>query len=1053
MTADAPTGTPDDPAVAHAVMVAVLGPVGVIRDGTLARPASAITRGLLGTLATAGPDGTAVTRLRDRVWGARGRDLSESTTGVAVHRLRRWLREAAGDAVTVAHVHDRYVLRLPGATTDVVAFRELTGRAATAELPERIAALGDALALWRGRPLEDLDPAVADQATVAQLDRELVAAAVGFARAAVAAGDPERAVPVVGPLTERYPMDEPLLGAWIETLAGCGRQAEALDAYERLRRRLDEQLGVTPGQEVRDIHLRVLRQETTPRAHITAPERRPDQVPAPVADFTGRAGHVATLTGVLRGDGHDGGVVAVAGMGGVGKSALARHVAQMVREDFPDGRLYADLQGSEPDPAAAAEILGRFLRALGVGGSSIPDGPGERAALYRTVLADRRILVVLDNAADEDQVTPLLPGAGPAGAAGTGCRVIVTSRARLTALPGARQAELDVLDDGPARELLAGIVGARRLSAEPRAGEDLLRLCGGLPLALRIAGAKLAARPHWRVADLTTRLRDRHRLDELAHHGLSVRATLDVSYDGLPGPARRLYGLLGQLDAPDIPAWVPAVLLAPDAPRDGAPPIPPQSARSAPAPAPDRPDLDVSAAGDAIEQLIDARLVEAVRPGVDDVRYVFHDLVREHARERGIAEIPGEERDRAVLRALGGWLALADTVIHAVNRGGDALPAGGAARFAVDRESTAHASARPARWLERETQALAAAVAQAARLDGALCWELAVRTSILVQPAHYVDAWRKVLDTALPITRGSGDPRGEAAVLHRIAELACARRDHASALEPVEQALRLFTSVDDRHGAGLVLRQRAVIHRMAGRYARALADADLSYERLRPAGEEPGDPAGAAHALMVAGQVRADRGEQETALEVFGRARDMAHDAHDASVELQSVYGVGQALLALGQADQARDLFDYVGHAATAAGSRLGGMYANHGLGCAYAALGQSGDAERALTAALGLAQERHDRLTHLRVLHDLAGLHRFTGDMGRALREARQALALAESVAVPLWTARCRLLLADLADLADDEDAGPMRRRATADLESLGVRVASGDVSDVRDM
>ena len=1050
MTVDAPTGTPEDPAAAYAVMIAVLGPVGVMRDGALARPASAITRGLLGMLALAGPAGTAVTTLRERVWGARGRDLSESAAGVAVHRLRRWLRDAAGDTVSVVHVHGRYALGLSGSVTDVSAFRELTARASTAELPERIAALGSALALWRGRPLEDLDPGVPDQATVAQLDRERVAAAVGYARAVLAAGDPERAVPVIGPLTERYPMDEPLLGAWIETLAGCGRQADALAAYDGLRRRLDEHLGVTPGQEVRDVHLRVLRQETAPRAHVTAPERRPDEVPAPVADFTGRAAQVEALTGVLRGDGRDGPVVAaIAGMGGAGKSALARHVAHQMREDFPDGRLYADLRGSEPDPAAAEEILGRFLRALGVGGSSVPDGPGERAALYRTVLADRRILVVLDNAADEGQVAPLLPGAGSAGtAAGTGCRVIVTSRARLTALPGARQVELDVLDDGPARDLLAGIAGAGRLSAEPRAAEDLLRLCGGLPLALRIAGAKLAARPHWRLADLTTRLRDRRRLDELAHHGLSVRATLDVSCDGLPGAARRLYGLLGQLDVPDVPAWVPAVLLAPDAPRAAGPgPIPPQSTGPSTAPVPAGVDLDRSTAEDAIEQLVDARLVEAVRPGGDDVRYTFHDLVREHAREHGVAEIPAGERDRAVLRALRGWLALTDTVIHAVNRGGDALPAGGAARFAVDRESGAHAAVRPARWVEREAQALAAATVRAARLDGALCGELAVRASILLQPAHYMDAWRKVLDTALPVTRGAGDPRGEAAVLHRVAELACARREHATALAPVEQALRLFTSVDDRHGVGLVLRQRAVIHRMAGRYGPALADAGRSHELLRPAGDEPGDAAGAAHALMVAGQVHADRGEPETALEVFGRARDMAHDAHDASVELRSVYGVGQALLALGQADQARDLFDYVGHAATAAGSRLGGMYANHGLGCAYTALGQADDAERALTAALGLAQERRDRLTHLRVLYDLAGLHRSSGGMARALREARQALTLAESIAVPLWTARCLLLVADL---DDGEQSGPMRRRAMADLEYLGVRCASGDVSDV---
>ncbi|HEY3687739.1 MAG TPA: BTAD domain-containing putative transcriptional regulator [Streptosporangiaceae bacterium] len=998
--------------------IAVLGTVGVERRGSMVRPTSGITRGLLGVLAVAAPSGVAVATLRERVWGPRGGDLSESAVGVAVHRLRRWLRETAGDAVTVEHVHDRYVLRTPHAVTDVAAFRALTASASAADLPDRISALERGLGLWRGRPLEDLEPDVVDHGTIAQLVRERVTAAVEYARAVGAAGDPDRAVPVLAPLTEQYPMDEPLLGAWIETLASCGRQAEALDAYDRLRRRLDDQLGVTPGAELRDIHMRVLRQETAPRAHIPSPERRPRQVPTGVADFTGRDDHVATVLGLLSGDTSGGavGVSTVAGMGGVGKSALVRHIAHRVRDDFPDGQLFADLQGAESAPAEPAEILGRFLRALGVGGSSIPDGPAERAALYRTVLSERRMLIVLDNAADEDQVLPLLPG-GTAGTRddgpGAGCRVIVTSRARLTALPGARIVELDVLDAGQARELLVRILGARRVTAEPGAAADLVRLCGGLPLALRIAGARLAAKPHWRITDLAARLRDRQRLDELAHHGLSVRATLDVSYDGLDAPAQRLYGLLGQLEAPDLPAWAPAALL-------GAPQI---------------------HADDVVESLVDARLVEAVRPADDEVRYVFHDLVREHARERGLTDVPPEERDAAVRRALGGWLSLADTVIHAVNRGGDALPAAGAVRYALDADTTARAAARPGHWLDHETIALTACVTQAASRDDVLCWELAVRSSMLFQPVHYVDAWRKVVDTALPVVRAAGNRQGEAAVLHRIVELACARRDYGTALAPVEEALRLFESVADGHGVGLALRQRAVIHRMAGRYPRALDDAKRSYDLLRTAG----DAAGAAHALLVGGQVRAERGEAEAALDVFERARDIAHGAHDASVELQSVYGIGQAMLALGQADQARGLFDYVGHAATAAGSRLGGMYANHGLGCAYAALGQPDDAERALTAALGLAQERRDRLTHLRVLYALAALHHSVDDTTRARREAQQALRLAESLAVPLWTARCRLQLSELDD--DPEAASALRHQAEAGLAELGVRPAPTDV------
>lgn len=981
--------------VTEGVRVALLGPVGVARGERLAQPTSAIVRTLLAALAVAGPPGVPVGTLRERIWGARGEELSESAVGVAVHRLRRWLRDAVGEAVTVANVRDRYVLQ--GADTDVTAFRELVKRAAGAEPAARTETLERALALWRGHALEDVTAEAVDPGLVAQLERERIAAATGLARAALAAGDPDRALPVLSPLTGRYPMDEPLLGAWIETLAACGRQAEALEAYERLRRRLDRQLGIAPGAELRELHLRVLRQET-PRVKVRPQERRPRQVPAGPGDFTGREERVAAVLAVLgRGESP-----VVAGMGGVGKSALARHVAHRVREEFPDGQLYADLQGAEPAPADPAEALGRFLRALGVGGSAVPDGLAERAALYRTVLADRRMLVVLDNAADEAQVAPLLPG-------GAGCRVIVTSRARLTALPGARLIELDVLDARPARDLLTRIVGAPRVDAEPEAADELVRLCGGLPLALRIAGARLAAKPHWRLADLTARLRDRRRLDELAHHGLSVRTTLDVSYESLDATARRLYGLLGLLDAPDVPAWVPSALL----------------------------DADGE---DAVEALVDARLVEAVRPAEGEVRYLFHDLVREHARERGTAEIPEAERTAAVRRALGGWLALCDTVIHAVNRGGDALWPGGTSRYTPDPAATASAAAATAYWLERETEALTAAVGQAARLDDGLCWELAVRSSILFQPAHYIDAWRKVVDGALPAVRAAGNGPGTAAVLHRIAELGCARRDYRSAQGPVEEALALFEAAGDDHGVGLSLRQRAVIHRMAGRYDRALVDAGRSYALLH----ELGDAAGAAHALLVTGQVRAERGEPEAAMEVFGRARDMAHGAHDASVELQSVYGIGQALLALGQAEPARELFAYVGNASVAAGSRMGDMYAKHGLGCAYAALGRSAEATEALLAALDLARERRDRLTDLRVRYALAELYDDAGDRARAITELRHAVRLAEALGVPLWTARCRLALGEL---TGDDD---LVRRAEQRLDDLGVRRSRQDVREM---
>ena len=290
----------------------------------------------------------------------------------------------------------------------------------------------------------------------------------------------------------------------------------------------------------------------------------PCQLPPDVADFVCRTEQVRRLRGLLArspddpaGESDVAAVVvsAVAGNAGVGKSALVVHVAHQLTAEFPDGQLYANLRGAHPQPLDPGEVLAWFLRALGVDGAAILSGLEERAALYRSHLAGRRVLVVLDNARDAAQVRPLLPGSPT-------CAVLVTSRARLAGLEGAWLVDLDVLDPEQAVALLGRIVGPGRVAAEPAAAVELARLCGYLPLALRVAGARLAARPYWRLAQLVARLDDeRQRLDELAYGHLEVRASLTLSYQALEPAARLLFGRLGVLKAPDVAAWVAAALL------------------------------------------------------------------------------------------------------------------------------------------------------------------------------------------------------------------------------------------------------------------------------------------------------------------------------------------------------------------------------------------------------------------------------------------------------------------------------------------------------------
>jgi len=284
----------------------------------------------------------------------------------------------------------------------------------------------------------------------------------------------------------------------------------------------------------------------------------PRQLPADVADFTGRVDVLEQLHQLMRcreGEGTAVVVSAAVGKAGVGKTALAVHAAHQLRALFPDGQLYVNLRGAEEQALAPAHVLGGFLRALGVRGHPVPDDVDERAGLYRSLMADRRVLVLLDNAADVAQVRPLLP-------AGAGNAVLVTSRARLTGLAVAEVVDLDVLPPGQAVELLGKIAGTDRVAGEPGAAQAIAAMCGHLPLALRIVGTRLAAKPHWRLQRLADRLAAQHRrLDELAAGDLEVRASVALSYVGLGERERLAFRLLGLLEVPDFAPWMLAALL------------------------------------------------------------------------------------------------------------------------------------------------------------------------------------------------------------------------------------------------------------------------------------------------------------------------------------------------------------------------------------------------------------------------------------------------------------------------------------------------------------
>jgi DNA-binding SARP family transcriptional activator len=511
-----------------------------------------------------------------------------------------------------------YRLRVEPGQLDLDDFERLTCEARRALGAECAAEAADrfreALALWKGPALDGVTGGFV-RTEAARLEELRLAALEGRIEADLALSRHGELVGELISLVAAHPLRERLRAQLMTALYREGRQAEALEVYRAFRTTLDEELGLEPGAELRRIEQAILTADPSLEPARAVVVRRPALLPADIADFTGREEEIAVLSEVLTASrGSAVPVAVVVGQAGVGKTRLALHTAHRLRARFPDGQLFADLRGTAA-PAAPAYVLARFLRALGVDDAAIPDSEEERADLYRGRLADRRVLVVLDNVGRESQVRPLVPGA-------SSCAVLVTSRFSLAGLAGARLLTVRLFEARQAIELLALSAGAARIEAEPGAAAAIVRACGYLPLAVRVAGARLAARPHWPLSRLAERLRDeRRRLDELALGDLEVRASFALSYGALDTEQRRAFRLLGLLDGPDVAASLAAAL-----------------------------DVAPERAEDLLDALADAHLLEVAEPSRLRPRYRIHDLLGIYARERAEAEHSGDPPARGCPR-------------------------------------------------------------------------------------------------------------------------------------------------------------------------------------------------------------------------------------------------------------------------------------------------------------------------------------------------------------------------------------------------------------------
>jgi len=550
----------------------------VVRSGgrDLALPGPSVRALLSALLLTAG-EVVGEDRLLELAWEAE--KGSRRALQCAVHRLRGWLGRLA-TGCRLEYAGTGYRLVVPGGAIDLGRFRVLLDEAAAARVPERaLELLSLALGEWRGPVLGGRPEWLAAHPLVRAIEQARIECAAAVADLAFRLNRPD-AIALVGEVAALAPYDEPLQARFVRLLARAGRHAEALRHVEEVRRRLADDLGIAPSREVRSAHAVALQGEV------------PMQLPPGLPDFTGRAAETAAVTEPLLSGREPRAalVFAINGPPGVGKTALALEIAHRMAALFADGQLYADLRDEAGRPASPDEVLARFLR--GLGHDVVPGSLEDRVALYRSRTAGRRVLVILDNAAEEAQVRPLVPGS-------SGSAVLVTSRVCLAGLAGARLLRLGMLAQDEAVRLLVRVSGREGLAGDPAVGE-VARLCGLLPLAVRIAGIRLARRPSLRPGALAVPLRDEgRRLNELAVHGLAVRPSLDAAYRDLNPAHRQAFGLLGRFGG----AF---------------------TAQSAAA----RLGVSPDSAAAHLEALVDAGLLEAAAD------YRFHDLIRLYARER-----------------------------------------------------------------------------------------------------------------------------------------------------------------------------------------------------------------------------------------------------------------------------------------------------------------------------------------------------------------------------------------------------------------------------------
>jgi DNA-binding SARP family transcriptional activator/tetratricopeptide (TPR) repeat protein len=993
---------------------------------------------LLAALLMHAGDPVAADALAELVWDGSPPPGAAVTLRSHVARLRRVLGPRAGARLVTRY--PGYLLQATEEEVDALRFRCLCrdGAAALREAAwaraDRL--LGEALDLWRGAPLADIKSESLRRDEGQDLEALRLQAEEWQIDAALHLGRHAELVPSLQSLATQHPLREPFHGQLMLALHRCGRQAEALAAYQRARDVLVTELGVEPGPGLRDLHQQILSADpalavSEPARHAQGEPQRPvpRELPPAVPAFTGRSAELAALTGLIdrAAEQAPGAVVisAIGGTAGVGKTALAVHWAHQVAGHFPDGQLYVNLRGYDPgQPVPAADALAAFLRSLGVPGQDIPPEADERATRYRSLLAGKQVLIVLDNAGSADQVRPLLPGT-PA------CTVVVTSRdalAGLVAKDGAARLDLDLLPPDEAAALLRTLIGPRA-DAEPDAAAELAVQCCRLPLALRVAAELAASRPAASLAGLTAELADlRTRLDLLgacADPHTQVRAVFSWSCRHLDADAARAFRLAGLHPGPDLEPYAAAALTGAALPQA-------------------RRVLDV---------LARAHLISPAAPG----RYGMHDLLRAYARELSATADGAQEQHAALTR-------LFDHYLHTAASAMDTLfPARRHRRPRIPRPDTPvppladPAAAR--QWLDGERAALVAAAGHtAARGWPSHATRLAATLArYLLSGSHFPEAVT-VFCHALGAARRTGDDAAEAMALNLIGSVDWYQGRIQQAGDHYRQALALYRASGDRADEVYTLANLGLAETSLGRYeqaarhqqeaiaisrdigdrlgeVRALGSLGLArqrqgryqeaagyYQQALELSREIGDRLGEANALDSLGAVDLRLGRCQHAAGYLQQAIAMFHEMGDTSSKAESLARLGEVYLGLGRYEHAAGNFEQALAVFREIGHRVLEAEALNGLGDVLLHTGEADKARAHHAAALRLASEAGVPREQARAHSGLARACQADGDSRQARRHWQQALTRYAAIDAP-EAREIRERLAMAGDSGDDDD------------------------------